>query len=197
MNILFIDTETTGKYDFKLPPDHPTQPYLVQLACILAEDDGQVLTERSRLSVIVKPEGWNIPQEVAAIHGIDDEIAGRCGINIKSVAFLFNQLCLRTDLLVAHNLDFDRGIMASVMARLQLGHRLNKLNRYCTMRSATPITKILRNPTGTNTHNFKWPSLTECMKFFFNEDFSGQAHDAMNDVTACARVYWELKIRGA
>jgi|SRR6185437_3224181 len=193
MNILFFDTETTGKYDFKLPPDHPQQPYLVQLAAILTDEDGK---ERAGINLIIKPDGWTISEEVVAIHGIDEKIANSCGVNVKTAAFLFNNLCYQADLLVAHNLDFDKGIMSSVFMRNQMGHRMNKMNKYCTMRSATPVLKLQRpNAQSKNNHNYKWPTLTECMQFFFNEDHAN-AHDALADVIACARVYQELKNRG-
>lgn len=191
MNTLFFDTETTGKFDFKLPPDHPSQPHLVQLAAVLLDDTG---TERAGINLLVKPDGWTISEEVVAIHGISEEMATTCGIGLKNVAYLFNALCYQADLLVAHNIDFDRSIMLSVFVRNQIGHRLNKINRYCTMKSATPIVK-LPHPNG-GMHSYKWPTLTECMDFFFGEDFSGQAHDAYRDVVACARVYNALKEHG-
>lgn len=37
--ILFYDTETTGKADFRAAPDAAHQPRLVQLAAILANPD--------------------------------------------------------------------------------------------------------------------------------------------------------------
>ena len=74
--------------------------------------------------------------------------------------------------------------MASTFARLQIGHRLNKINRYCTMRSATPVVKLPRGSGGTNTHSYKWRTLTECMEFFFEEDFSAHAHNAWEDARA-------------
>lgn len=192
MNTLFFDTETTGKYDWKLPPDHPSQPHLVQLAAVLLDNEGK---ERAGLNLLVKPEGFSISQEVTAIHGISEDIANSCGVSIKNVAYLFNALCYQADLLVAHNIDFDRSIMLSVFIRNQIGHRLNKMNRYCTMKSATPIVKAVR-PGVTGDHAFKWPSLTECMAFFFQEDFSSQAHNALADVVACSRVYQALKSHG-
>jgi len=39
--ILFWDTETTGFFDDRLPVDHEAQPYIVQLAAELCEDDGR------------------------------------------------------------------------------------------------------------------------------------------------------------
>jgi DNA polymerase III subunit epsilon len=50
--LLFFDTETTGLPDFRAPSDAPQQPHLVQLACILATDEGETL---ERWQTIVKP----------------------------------------------------------------------------------------------------------------------------------------------
>lgn len=187
-NITFFDTETTGKYDFKLPANHPSQPYLVQLAAIMM--DKETRKERSSISVIVKPVDWHIPQDIADnIHGIDDLIAGNCGVAIKSVLHIFNNMLWQSDLLVAHNIDFDKGVMATAFSRENFHTRLGKIDKFCTMRSATNIIGI---PSTYKEGQLKWPSLTECMEFFFKEKFDG-AHDAYNDVRACIRVFWALK----
>ena len=68
--ILFFDTETTGLVDFKASPASVNQPHLVQLGCILSEDNGE---EISRLSLTVKPEGYEIPDNM--VHGITNAMA--------------------------------------------------------------------------------------------------------------------------
>lgn len=187
-NILFFDTETTGKYDFKLPPDHPSQPHLVQLACILEDSEG---AERALVDIIIKPEGYNISEEVAKIHGISDDIANRFGVNRKTAGFLFNNLCYQADLLVAHNVNFDKAIMQTLYSRLDHANRLSKINKFCTMQTATSIVKVPRPGGSIRPNDWKWPTLTECMEFFFQEDHEG-AHNALADVRACRRVYHEL-----
>lgn len=67
---LFFDTETTGL----------KSPHIVQLAALLTEEDGR---ECARLNVIIQPEGWTIPDEAAAVHGITTDIAGYSDWRVK------------------------------------------------------------------------------------------------------------------
>lgn len=74
--ITFFDTETTSKADFRSPPDAPHQPRLVQFAALLCDDAGE---EVSSVSIIIKPNGFTIPEEASKIHGITTEIANARG----------------------------------------------------------------------------------------------------------------------
>jgi len=51
--ILFFDTETTGKADFKAQPHAPHQPRLVQFAALLCDPKGEVV---SSVDLVIKPE---------------------------------------------------------------------------------------------------------------------------------------------
>jgi NAD(P)-dependent dehydrogenase (short-subunit alcohol dehydrogenase family) len=63
--VLFYDTETSGLPMFGQPSEHPDQPHVVQLgACLVDLDPWQTL---ATLDVMVRPEGWTIPDEVAAM----------------------------------------------------------------------------------------------------------------------------------
>jgi DNA polymerase III epsilon subunit-like protein len=44
-------------------------------------------------------------------------------------------------------------------------------------------------------YGYKWPKLMELHQKLFNEGFDG-AHDAMNDVLACGRSFFELQRLG-
>lgn len=80
MNLaLFYDTETTGLPLFKEPSEHPDQPHIVQLAACLVDLDTRKTI--ASMDVIVKPNGWTIPAEVSAIHGITTEHAMDVGIS--------------------------------------------------------------------------------------------------------------------
>ena len=87
--ILVFDTETTGFVDFHMPPDHECQPHLVQLAAILIDDAG---SERATMSVIVKPDGYEIPEKASAVHGITTDIASRVGIPLAAALHPFINL---------------------------------------------------------------------------------------------------------
>jgi len=51
-------------------------PRLVQLAWVLADEQGAILAEKS---VIIRPDGFSIPAASTAIHGIDDAKANAAG----------------------------------------------------------------------------------------------------------------------
>lgn len=191
--IIFFDTETTGKIDFRMPPNHESQPHLVQLAAVLVDDDGK---ERASLSVIVGPDGYEIPAEVAAIHGITTEIAKRCGVPLAAAVWPF--VCMRSQAqrIVAYNLDFDAAVIDASIARMpKRTYHPGPGDGFCAMKAATPICKI---PHAKPRHlsDYKWPKLEEAMRHFFNEDHA-DAHDALADVRACMRIYARLQQKEA
>lgn len=191
--ILFFDTETTGIWDRRLPPDHPQQPHIVQLACLLTEDDGE---ERAAVNLIVRPDGWDIPSGASAIHGITTEIAQRCGISEAMAVACWDRLGQVSDTLVAHNIEFDWGVMETAASRTgacrKEGGKIPNL--FCTMKAATPILNM--PPTSrmlaVGINKPKPPKLEECVQFWFSEKHE-KAHDALADVRACARIYFHMK----
>lgn len=185
--ILFFDTETTGLAKWSLADDDAAQPRLVQLACILTNDQGD---ELASFSSIIKPDGFEIPQVVADIHGIETEFASEHGIPVKLAVDLFHSFQQKASLHVAHNYKFDRVIMNNELSRCGVDY-LDASKSYCTMLASTNVCGIKGTHAGKN----KWPKLIEAYKFLFNESFEGQ-HDALMDVRACMRVFFELKERG-
>ena len=103
--ILFFDTETTGFFQDRLPVDHPDQPYIVQLAAQLCEDDGEPV---AGFSFIVDPGigAVSIPERAAAVHGITDEIAVRLGMSAEFALSAFTHLYQRSDLVCAPIINF-------------------------------------------------------------------------------------------
>jgi DNA polymerase III epsilon subunit-like protein len=65
--------------------------------------------------------------------------------------------------------------------------RVRKAQTYCTMKETTNICKLPGNY-----GKFKWPKLTEAHQHFFGIPVEG-AHDAMTDVRACKRIFFEIK----
>jgi DNA polymerase III epsilon subunit-like protein len=184
--ILAFDTETTGKADFKKPASHPSQPRLVQLGAILYDKNFEV---RAEANLIVKPDGFEIPKSVSDIHGITTEIANEYGMNERAVLMLFHGMMRKASVLVAHNIEFDTLIMGRAYAAQKIDPPVEPNRIFCTMQAMTPICKI-KGPYG-----FKWPNLQEAHQFCFNTQFE-DAHDAMADVRACAKIYnwlWEMK----
>lgn len=194
---LFFDTETTGLPERGLPPDHPRQPHLVQLACLLCEDDG---TERASVSLIVRPP-VSIPDDVAAIHGITNGVAAAAGISPASAVAMWSNLARRADVLVAHNVGFDMAIMLTAWHRTQGDDAAARWASthgdrpiFCTMKAATPVVNLPPTPrmVAAGMRRPKPPKLEECIRHLFGEELAG-AHDALVDVRACARVYHHIK----
>lgn len=187
--ILFIDTETSGLADFNLRARDPAQPHIVQLAAVLANDNGSSFEEHN---VIIKPDGWDIPKEASDVHGITNEIA-QIGITEKLAAEILVAMMRKANLLVAHNLSFDKFIARIAMRRFDLitdedDTWWKGLPTFCTMREMTNICQIPGKYAG----KFKWPNLQEAHQHAFGKPFDG-AHDAMADLLACKAIYFWLK----
>jgi DNA polymerase-3 subunit epsilon len=190
MTILAIDCETSGFTKPNLPLDHPDQPYIVQLAAQLCEDDGKPIAGFS----LIIDNGVEIPEKAAAVHGITAEKAVQFGVSPTSALAHFAHFHQRADLIIAHNIKFDKMVMEVAMTRQQGKEMRITKPCYCTMETATPV--INMPPTdrmlAAGFNKPKAPKLEECIEHFFGEKLEG-AHDAMVDLTACLRVYLHLK----
>ena len=190
--ILFFDTETSGIWHNDLPVDHSAQPDMVQLGVILTDEDGK---EMSKLSVIIKPDGWTVPAEAAAIHGISDYRARSTGVPLVSALALFSALCAVSTKVVGHNLSFDWNIMERAYWRIGRPHRLPKTG-ICTMLTMCPVLQLPKTRGKVTTKDaYKWPSLQESFMHAFGQKFEG-AHDALADVEATKAVYFWGKGHG-
>lgn len=186
--LLFFDTETTGFMRNK-PADHPDQPRLTQLAAQLVKPDNTTVME---FSMIVNA-GVPIPKQASDVHGITNDIAEEFGITESTAVDFFMKLYGHAKTVVAHNIDFDIRVMEAALARRTGCITPIMKPKYCTMKKATNVVKVPPTPKmiAAGRNHFKSPNLTECIKHFFDEDLDG-AHDAMIDVQACRRVFFEL-----
>jgi DNA polymerase-3 subunit epsilon len=193
MKILFFDTETTGIRRYK---GDTFVPRLVQLGAILQDSDTRrVLAE---VNLIAHPGLTQIPDEVAAIHGITTDMAVDGGVPMGMIDSIFANLLDKAELVVAHNFQFDADV---VLDNLESSiTQLQDKKTFCTMlgsvfivkspltdRQKTYFTRAGKLPD----YPFKVPTLMETHKYFFKRGFDG-AHDAMADVRACRDIYFEL-----
>lgn len=200
---MVFDTETTGLPLWREPSNHPGQPHLVQFAAILLEDDG---TERAAVSVMVKPEGWIIPDGTAAIHGITTETATLYGVPENTIVRMFLDMVDRADIVVAaFNESFDWRMMRIAMLRYGMEksaiETIEQCKRVCAMKLADQIMQL--PPTdkmlAAGFKKSKAPNLMEAHQHFIGEPFD-KAHDALADVRATARVWHainELAVAGS
>lgn len=184
---LVFDTETTGLPIWKEPSDHPDQPHIVDLAASLFDATG---LEVERLDCIINPS-IEIPDDVAAIHGITTEIAREQGIEPADALDQFMAMARKATALVGHNVSFDIRMVRILAARVTGEKWDNPLPTFCTMRRTTNICKIV-GPKARHPQDWKWPTLAEATKHFFGEDHVG-AHRARPDCDAAARIFFHLQ----
>lgn len=197
-NILFFDTETTGlPVNFNAPyTDTENWPRLVQLAW--QRYSGEVLIAES--VAVIYPNGFEIPEAASRIHGITMEQA-LLGTKINFALHGIERALNKVELVVCHNYWFDFPIVAAEMHRVGMVAAVEVLEKTpwcCTKESGTDLCKIPKL-TGyyKNSNKYKWPSLDELHQFLFNEPIAGreQFHDALTDVRATARCYFEMQRR--
>jgi len=189
MYIVF-DVETTGlPRRFKAPvTDLNNWPRIVQIAWSVHSGDGE---ETGSGNHIIYPEDFVIPDAVARIHGITQKRAKKEGIPISWALASFAKAVESAEYLVAHNIDFDYPIISAELIRSSIPSPMEGKKKICTMKTKSVITHCdLRKSNGA----LKWPKLIELHRTLFEEEFD-DAHNAMADVQACARCFFELKRR--
>ncbi len=182
---LFFDTETTGvPRNYKAPPsDLLNWPRVVQLGWMVTDKQGR---ELKAINHIIRPDGFVIPDEVSRIHGITTDKAMREGVALNTVLDEITKDILSADNLFAHNMSFDENILGSEFLRAGRMNVVLQKPRVCTMQSSTDFCKISGN------YGYKWPKLQELHTELFGFAFEG-GHDALVDVRACAKCYFELR----
>lgn len=182
-DVLTFDSETTGvpRKGAKWDVDFAEFPNIVQLAWSI---NGK---ERS---YIIKPDGWIIPDEAIAVHGITNERANAEGVPFADIIDEFLEDCEKARLLVGHNIYFDTSIVKAMILRImgreyydaKAEDALFKGKRIDTMMKTIKFVGAKKS----NGKGIKYPTLEE----LYNKCFSGEtfpAHDALEDVKACKR----------
>mgnify|MGYP003498919635 CR=1 FL=1 len=199
MKALFYDTETTGLPLFSEPSEDPRQPHIVQLGAALVDLD--TFAEIASVDVIVRPDGWTVPDDVAVIHGITTERALDVGVSGASVFELLLELWGRADSRIGHNESFDARMVRIALLRhadkepeAEINARWKAGAAECTQALSTPILKLppTEKMIAAGRRHHKSANLGEAYKFFTGSQLMG-AHSAMVDVRACIAVYRAIK----
>lgn len=179
--LIVFDTETNGMVFWKEPSGGDKQPHLVQLAAHVVNIKERKITQT--MDVIIKPNGWTIPQDCVDIHGITTEYANDIGIR-ESLAFEMFLDLWSGRLQVAFNTTFDRRIIRIGTKRFfsEAVQDAWKEGEYeCAMIAAKKIMQVSKG--------FK---LEDAYKFFTGKEMVN-AHSALYDADACLAVHWGIK----
>lgn len=201
--ILVYDTETSGLPEWSLPSNDPSQPHIIELAAQLCiEDTGEVV---GSMNVLIRPDGWTIPQELQELTGITMEMAMTFGVPIAFALELFMQLWRNVDMRVAHNESFDMRMLRielmrdSVFSTETEGDKTfadhwKSAPSFCTQGKSVSILNLPPTPkmVAAKRKGPKSPNLGEAYQFFTGKPLEG-AHRAMVDVDACKAVYYGIR----
>ncbi len=189
MSIIVFDTETTGvpkNYGRDPCSEAGNWPDLVSLSWIVYKPDGSIF---KRVSHIVRPDGWTVPADSTAIHGITHAEAVEKGVILGDVLGVFHHDLLTCRLLVAHNMDFDVNVLRHAFY-WRLGVNpvpIFNMPRFCTMKTATAELKL---PAKNGGKGYKWPGLDELYRATFGVEPPGGAHESLRDAEVCGAIYW-------
>lgn len=185
MTIVFFDTETTGlPRDYNAPSSKlDNWPRLVQLAWIVSDYDGNVISSENH---IIIPNGFEIPSISAAIHGITTEIAKSKGEKLVDVIDKFLGVLQNATAIAGHNISFDQHIVEAEILRCGRSIILKSIPSYCTMKLSANYCNILNS-----NREVKWPTLQELFFKLYREKFE-EAHNAMADIQATYRCFFTL-----
>ena len=195
MKVLVFDTETTG-----LPTERNASimdvakwPHIVQLSYILYESETMKIIESCDTLIKVPPEIEITPGSVA-IHHITREMCDKDGISIASAITTFNNSLDQADVIVGHNISFDKRLVMVECIRLNKYQRFtvkgNRKIEYCTMKKGTDICGIEKISANGEKYN-KFPTLSELHFKLFGTLPEG-VHNALVDILICLRCYIKM-----
>lgn len=186
MAYLFVDCETSGKAkNFKAPvTDFNNWPTVVSIGWILTEYDGTPIVESYH---VVQPKpGVKFDAEAIEIHGITEAEATRIGVPVEHVLQAFLQDAERCTHIICHNYQFDSNVIRCELHRLGMKDIFANKESICTMFSSTKFCNL------PGEYGAKWPKLVELHTKLFGKEFEG-AHNAMDDISATAKCFFELQ----
>ena len=196
MKVLVVDTETNGlpeKENNNSPSIYNLKkwPNILQLSFLLYD------TSNNKLLILednlIKIESSiNISEESTKINGITKTQCMRKGKDIRDLLLSFNNILNKCDIIVGHNISFDKRILLVEFIRLGISSNFSNKLTFCTMKNSADICKIKKINIKTNEEYNKYPTLLELHNFLFDNSPSG-LHNSLVDILITLRCYCKLK----
>lgn len=159
------------------------------------KDDGVYEVVDSR-SLILNPGEivWNA--ESAAIHGITPDRVQSEGVSSAEALNQFKQILQQADILIAHNLAFDKSVLRAEYYRLHSSEAFDwwPAYEYCTMEATKHLCKLpFPNGRGGRPNDpYKLPKLVELHTYLFGGPGDYVFHDALQDVKCTVACFQEM-----
>lgn len=199
MRVLLFDTETNGlPKRWNAPPtDVANWPAVLTIAWRIYDFstiDAPVLMEKAEHLVDPGPSiVWDA--EAEKIHGISLEIARTEGQAPAVVFGEFMEKARTCDVVVAHNLAFDKSVVLAALYRLNPSIRVDWWPRmeYCTCLNTAMLCKlppVCKNPKPSDP--YKRPRLPELYVYLFEKQPDSVLHTAAGDASVLSDCFLEL-----
>jgi len=202
--VLVFDVETSGL----LPKDKEAKledyPHILQLSFVVFDTNGWKVTKTGNTYINVSQK-IEISKKITELTGITREMCDK-GIQIQRALREFGKEYMECDIIVAHNINFDRQMIKTEIERnkefLEPNIRIlfdrefekqnNKFN-YCTMYGSKNVCKIeITNSKGEK--YYKSPKLVELYEHLF-EMVPGNLHNSLVDTFICLRCFVKMRYK--
>ena len=197
MILLALDVESTGLIqDRKVSTsEFEKYPRLVEVAFFLIDTDTREILEKE--CYVIEPNGWEIPDEAIAIHGISTEDALTRGIDLKVVLEKMKVMHDKAAALLAWNGTYDAKLIRAGCCSVGMEPDLTKIPLIDPMHLSRSHFNIPNQPKDGNParKGSKLPKLTEAYELSFGEAMTG-AHSAGADVQGMVDVFFDLLDQG-
>lgn len=182
MKFLLFDTSANGQpanYQASAR-DTSNWPRMLHISWQLMNEKGQILDQRDDL---IKPQGFPLNEKMMERHLLTAADLNDQGIGIKQAVEHFMAAVREADMVFAHNLSLNTGVVTAEADRCDVIERLSSSEAYCLMQETTYYCGIMGKR-----GKLKWPSLPELHKKIFGKSFN-RAGRADADVTALGRCF--------
>jgi DNA polymerase III epsilon subunit-like protein len=207
--VLCFDTETTGLFPSKKELQTiENMPHVIQLCFIIYDMEKKKPVTKYNKYINI-PQDVEISPFITNLTGITRDKCDK-GIRMIDAMRRFYKAYRICDVVVAHNLCFDKRMMEIEIQRYALDffpdmmdacfmfndtfNELHHITTMCTGNMGRDVCNMMipsKFPGGRSYK--KMPKLTELYEFLFHEPLEG-AHDALADTEACLRCFIEMRI---
>lgn len=190
--LLFLKVASSDLMNPNEPAGSAAQPWAVSIAAELTTMDG---ITRGMMLAPIRSDGRPIKAAATAKHGITARDAARAGVSeIAALGFLI-QLAMNPTHLIAWNVDFDRDVLVSVLAKLGKDSRM-LVRSGLELIGVQDFAKAACKLPGGDDGQFRRPTLDEAIFALMGEKRPDAPHSAWNDLTAMRAIFFVLRDRG-
>lgn len=206
--VLVFDVETTGLLPKKIDETTPLTnlPNVIQLSYVIFETSNWRVSKEFNHYIHISPD-IEIAPRITELTGITREKCNS-GIPMEKALVEFCEDYVRCDMIVAHNISFDRR-----MIQLEIKRHANILlpfyvenvftpyfekeeskQNYCTMYKSKHLCKLERKNEKGETY-IKSPKLSELYEYLFETKAPLHLHDSLVDTYVCLRCFVKMRFK--